>query len=634
MNVKVLIAYNNPSILFKNDFLIPIHCGRSLVDDLSSDNYQWMKNNTIGDNTGDNISLLNKQYNELTCVYWAWKNFNALGNPDYIGLNHYRRLFCFNNSLNLNNNKWEIDINFPIENIEQFLKYIQFDNISIVKELTNCDGIVSFVNTPGLTVYNQYINSDYHFASDLAICKNIIDEKYTMFSKYWDMYMRGETQFFGNIFILKKNIFFDYCSFIFPILDECIKHINYKYRSNYEKRLFISERLTGCFIYKILKDNINIKKRHIVKIDNVKVHKDIYHNGDEIPIVFAVSNNYFKYVIVTAASIYKNSNAKNRLHLYLLYKSNKKNDLLLKRTLLELENIGFSKIDFIDVTNYLNKIKEKDLYIQIHVDVSTYFRFFIPFIFKNFNKILYLDCDLIVEKPIENLYNISLNNKMIGAVRDIREIIAGKLELMVSGINWKTYVTKCLKLDSYFKYFQAGVLLINPSLMYKNNIFEKLMLELKRIKTPILSDQDILNAVFCNNIEYLPQEWNVEWQIPFEFKDYEKIIPSELDIYQKVLDNPAILHYASSIKPWDYPSKQNSWRWWKYARDTYFYEEFILSIKHESRFIHIKRYNIEKVKMILKKILNYIFPYNTKRRNIAYKIKNIINRYKSTSCGY
>lgn len=50
----------------------------------------------IGDDTGDNISALNDSYNEMTALYWAWKNYDKLGNPDYIGLMHYRRHFVLN----------------------------------------------------------------------------------------------------------------------------------------------------------------------------------------------------------------------------------------------------------------------------------------------------------------------------------------------------------------------------------------------------------------------------------------------------------------------------------------------------------------------------------------------------------
>ena len=61
---------------------------------MSEKDYQWMLDNMIGDDTGDNISELNRNFNELTAIYWAWKNYDKLGNPDYIGLAHYRRFLA------------------------------------------------------------------------------------------------------------------------------------------------------------------------------------------------------------------------------------------------------------------------------------------------------------------------------------------------------------------------------------------------------------------------------------------------------------------------------------------------------------------------------------------------------------
>ena len=101
-SVKILIAYHKPSVLIKDEVLTPIHLGRALATesskdgDMSEEDYKWMLENMIGDNTGENISHLNRTLNELTSMYWAWKNYDKLGNPDYIGFMHYRRHLNFN----------------------------------------------------------------------------------------------------------------------------------------------------------------------------------------------------------------------------------------------------------------------------------------------------------------------------------------------------------------------------------------------------------------------------------------------------------------------------------------------------------------------------------------------------------
>lgn len=79
---KILISYHKKDFLLKDDILTPIHAGRAnALKKEPNESLEWLLKNMIGDNTGDNISDRNGSYNEMTSVYWAWKNYDALGNP-------------------------------------------------------------------------------------------------------------------------------------------------------------------------------------------------------------------------------------------------------------------------------------------------------------------------------------------------------------------------------------------------------------------------------------------------------------------------------------------------------------------------------------------------------------------------
>lgn len=81
------------SLLEENeDIYVPINGGHSLKD-------EWSSAHLVPDDTGDNISSRNGILNELTTIYWAWKNYDKIGNPNYIGFNHYRRFFARNDIL-------------------------------------------------------------------------------------------------------------------------------------------------------------------------------------------------------------------------------------------------------------------------------------------------------------------------------------------------------------------------------------------------------------------------------------------------------------------------------------------------------------------------------------------------------
>ena len=135
INVKVLITYKEKHKLFKSDILMPIQTGRAIADEIFED--------MIGDDTGDNISERNHKYNELSAQYWAWKNYDKLGNPEYIGFMHYRRHFIFDDT-NLDElpksylNQCEFDYAD-----DKYLKHISDENI--IKSLRQNDCIVPTV---------------------------------------------------------------------------------------------------------------------------------------------------------------------------------------------------------------------------------------------------------------------------------------------------------------------------------------------------------------------------------------------------------------------------------------------------------------------------------------------------------
>ena len=236
MKIKILIAYHKRSTLFKDDVLTPIHVGRAIANKNGPD-YQWLLDNMIGDDTGDNISSKNASYNELTALYWAWKNYDKLGNPDYIGLMHYRRHLIFNP-----------DDKSIVKNINK-IKDDYFDVIQYTKEhletlLTRYDFIYNRGHVS--SVYEQYKN--HHRIEDLDLAIKILKRKYPSYSATANKYMKKSYGCFANMFILPKKEFFKYCEFIFSIISEFESKVDLTNR-----RLFISERLTGIFIEKLSK---------------------------------------------------------------------------------------------------------------------------------------------------------------------------------------------------------------------------------------------------------------------------------------------------------------------------------------------------------------------------------------------
>ena len=168
-SVKLLICYHKKDVLLNDEIFTPIHVGRALArEKMGRDDsqFKWLCDNMIGDDTGDNISQKNPSYNELTAVYWAWKNYEKLGNPDYIGLMHYRRHFIFRESPDVVEEVRGIDGNY--------FNRINYSPEMIAHLFDGCDFVAHIGHVD--EVYKHYREN--HHIEDLDLAIEILKKKY------------------------------------------------------------------------------------------------------------------------------------------------------------------------------------------------------------------------------------------------------------------------------------------------------------------------------------------------------------------------------------------------------------------------------------------------------------------------
>ncbi len=215
-DIKIIIATHKTYQMPKDSMYLPLHVGAEGKADLG-----YLK-----DNSGDNISEKNANYCELTGLYWAWKNLEA----DYIGLAHYRRHFCLKSS---KGDKWQ-----KILTKEQLEPLLQKHDI-ILPNPRNY-----FIETN----YDQYVHA--HHAEDLDTTREILQERYPDYLPIYDDYMKRTIGHRFNMFIMKKEIFDAYCSWLFEILFELEKRLDISDYSKNDARVFgfVSERLIDVWI--------------------------------------------------------------------------------------------------------------------------------------------------------------------------------------------------------------------------------------------------------------------------------------------------------------------------------------------------------------------------------------------------
>ena len=576
-NVKILVGYHKPAPLLKSDVLVPIHLGRVLATEASKDgkmsdeDYQWMLDNMIGDDTGDNISHKNLYLNELSALYWAWKNYEQLGNPDYFGFMHYRRHLCFDEQNKEIPDQYGLLYSDDL-NDEYIEKYklkdknmlpIIGDNDIVVAEKTD----LCILGTNN--VYDHYKFSDPKLhIKDLDIVMDILLESYPDYRVAKNKYLNSKFAYFTNVFVMKKDIFFEYCSWLFDIIFKAQKTIDLNQYNIQEMRslAYIAEWLFGIFLTQ-KKDTQNIKVQELKRtfINNTDITVDIKNeNPSDIPIVFATDNNYAPYLGVAIKSLVEHASKQNSYRIFVL---NECLNSIIKNKL-ELLQTNNVKIYFIDISNYLKQHKDI-LFIRDHFSLAIYNRLFIPIIFKNFEKIVYCDCDAVFLDDVANIYNIDIRGYMLGAVKDTE--VCREIYCEHDG-----YFTDTLKIDQPLNYFNSGILSMNIKLLKDCNFVENVLGILKGLNSPRFPDQDVLN-IFCEGqVKFFDGSWNVENHLKIWRKNLINELPYPIYLkYEKNLREAKFLHYTGALKPWQDPCCYNAYIWWHYARMTPFYEEIL-----------------------------------------------------------
>lgn len=303
-----------------------------------------------------------------------------------------------------------------------------------------------------------------------------------------------------------------------------------------------------------------------------------------INIALASNNNYVPYLSVCIQSIIASTSMERRYNIYILHKQiNDKNISAIKK--IQTENV---RIKFFNVSKM---IESKKLYTRHHISEETYYRALLPELFPNNNKIVYIDCDLVVLKDIAELYDADIRDYLIGAVKNYcNQFIYD-------------YIEREIQISPY-KYFNAGVLLINLQKFREADISHKFLEMVAGERQYNLMDQDILNILCNKNILYIDDRWNVSWQHVFQRDELFSLRSEYRNEYEQIIKDPFIVHYTSEKKPWDYQTAPLANYFWDFAQSNELFIKFnnkkrILLVTHEMEYAG-SEYSLKKVCLVLK----------------------------------
>lgn len=556
--IKIFVSMHDDFFIPNNNLMVPIQVGSAI----SEMRFAGM----LHDDEGDNISEKNKMYCELTAQYWAWKNLKDL---DYYGFFHYRRYMSFN-PVQLEH--WENIVYFDYcdENAIASLML----NETNMRNLIECYDVIYPQANPigGDSIYEHWCK---HLEKkDLDIMIQVIMEKYPEFYEITKDVINAKDAIHCNMFIMKKEYFIQYSEWLFDILSECEKRIDFSNYSTEKLRTLghMAERL--CAIYGKYLEKKNAKICYVQRClfrNTEKVQKvSIQDKKNQIPIILSCDNKYVKYTSVLIESITKNSSSNNNYCIFILNKDiTDENKAIIYEQVATMNNIS---VDFIDVKRVMNAYGT--LFVDRHLSIETYYRFLALEIFPNLSKILYLDCDVIVNRDVAELFNTDIKNYSVGAVRDADIISLYPIECDTDpDVRNNIDTNICLK--DYKEYFQAGVLLLNMKRIRKKYKSEDLF-DVAAGRRWKFQDQDILNYLFRDDVYYLDMKWNSLYECFNRAERIEQFAPANIaKEYRNAKENPWIIHYAGTPKPWEKMQIDLGSYFWKYAKTSPFFEILI-----------------------------------------------------------
>lgn len=264
----------------------------------------------------------------------------------------------------------------------------------------------------------------------------------------------------------------------------------------------------------------------------------------EINLFFSVDDNYCKFLSVTLDSIIKNSNKENTYNVYVLNSGlSDKHKMLLNSQADAYKNFN---IFYEDMNEKLQKFKgllfTRDFYNQ-----TIYYRLFIPSLFPNIDKALYLDSDIILLDDVAKLYNTELGDTMLGVIID---------EAVQNTQIFKDYVEQALDVKNT-SYFNSGVMVMNLKKLREVNFEDQFFNLSKQYSFKVAPDQDVLNILCEDKTTIIDNSWN---KMPIKDSYYQN-------------EYPHLVHFNMMFKPWQFDDIQYCHLFWEIADKNIFKDE-------------------------------------------------------------
>lgn len=260
-----------------------------------------------------------------------------------------------------------------------------------------------------------------------------------------------------------------------------------------------------------------------------------------IPIVMITDKNYFINTITCIQSIAEYS-TRRKVEIYLITVdiSQEMEDLL--------RNIKYDNVvlKFISADAKVFGVSQK---VGQYVTTSALLKFKIPYLISEYDKVLYIDGDIIVRKDITELLAIDISDNYVGAIQDMDCVLNRQDNIRLNKE----------------KYFNSGVMILNCKRLRDEHLPEK-MIEMKRQRSDLhYMDQDVFNVCFDGQVCYIPLKYN--YTVGYDFYSIETIntfFETNYRNEKELSEDIAILHLSGKCKPWSSIDDTHREEWMRY----------------------------------------------------------------------
>lgn len=340
---------------------------------------------------------------------------------------------------------------------------------------------------------------------------------------------------------------------------------------------------------------------------------------NNVAVVLVSSDEYAPFASVVVTSLVANSGVQNNYDIVILT-----NDMLLRnRWRIEKIAEGHDNVS-VRVLDISKMIEGFTFYTWAHFTSNTYYRLLTPDIFANYDKVIYLDSDIVVNHDVAELYQTELDGYYLAAALDTHVV---SYCTMNPPLEQRQYNIDVLGMKNPEKYFQAGVSLFNIKEIRRDFGEGYLIQEGLNHKLRWL-DQDLLNKLFYDKIKRLSNKWNVMVSnIPHLIDEYH--LPCELRTeYYNARRDPYIVHYVGRSMPCLVTTYMPDLfeYFWKYARMSVFYEILLqkAGVDYSEKLAESVRIQLRQElsdknvgipkKSFFKRLVDFFLPHGTKRR--------------------